>query len=521
MGRTNILKKSTILVFLTFGSRIFGMLREIVKAAFLGTTAFSDAFTIAFMIPNLLRRLFAEGSIAVAFVPTFKGYVIENDSQKIKEFLSAFLTFISFTVTITVVIGVLIAPQLVGLTKAPQEETTILTRIMFPYLAFISLAAFFQGILNSSNIFAPSGFTPILFNISVIAFTIFLSPYTENPARAMAYGATFGGVLQALFQLPFVLRMGYRFSFISLKKAFINPGTKKILKLVGPAILGMASNPINILISTIIASQAGTGIVSSLQFSIRLQELLLGIFAVSIGTVILTELSDNAKRKAWDKFKNNLTFAMNITALVMIPAIFFSLINAEEIISLIFKIKKFDSQSVALTAYAFIFHIMGLYFIAANRVIAPAFYAQEDTKIPSIAGIASVVVNLILCLVLVIPMKGGGIALASSIAAFFNMIILFIALSKKMDKLFINAIKNIIVYGIKISIITFTLAIPCYIFKDIYYKLFTFSSYKLITIGLPLFLMAGLYYGIILLILLVIKDPLISEMYIMVKRKLK
>ena len=326
MSRLKILKHSSVLILLTLGSRVMGLVREIVKADYLGTTGLSDAFTIAFMIPNLLGRLFAEGSMTAAFIPTLKRYFIEDDKKKIKEFLSSMLTFLTLIISLTVIICIIFTPYIVGLTRAVHPDTVFLTRFMFPYLAFISIAAFFQGMLNCVNIFAPTGVTPIIFNICVVFATIFLSPYLNNPARAMAVGVLIGGSIQAFFQLPYVLKAGFRFTFTGLKKAFTNEGTRKVLKLIAHTIIGMAAYQINILVSLIFATWAGKSIASSYQFSLRFQELMLGILAVSIGCSTY-QLSENAKKLEWDKFNRNMIFAMNITSIITIPAGIFKFFN--------------------------------------------------------------------------------------------------------------------------------------------------------------------------------------------------
>ncbi|MBR1722728.1 MAG: murein biosynthesis integral membrane protein MurJ, partial [Treponema sp.] len=241
----SLLSAGLSLSFFTLCSRILGLVREMTKAAFLGTSKYADAFGIAFMIPNLLRRLFAENAISVAFIPTFKGYLEDSESadgkKTIREFLSATLTLVTFLTTCVVLAGILVTPVIVrifidGNDGQLLKETAILTRIMFPYLIVISVAAFFQGILNGVKIFSPSGFTPVLFNSVVIAATYILTPILvgqgENPevkaqmaSRAMSIGVISGGFVQALFQLPFVLKTGWTFHFTTLKKAFSNEGT--------------------------------------------------------------------------------------------------------------------------------------------------------------------------------------------------------------------------------------------------------------------------------------------------------
>ena len=229
----SIVRSGLVLTLMTFASRIMGLVREMTKASFLGTSMYADAFATAFMIPNLLRRLFAENAISVAFIPTFKKYLAKGDSEdnrsETQEFLKATFTLVSFLTACVVVLGIIITPYLVPVfCKKPvdptaadyalqlqawllkKDEITILTRIMFPYLFVISIAAFFQGILNGCKIFAPSGFTPVLFNGIVILGTYVLSPFTANPARAMSIGVIAGGCIQALFQWPFIYKTGWK-----------------------------------------------------------------------------------------------------------------------------------------------------------------------------------------------------------------------------------------------------------------------------------------------------------------------
>ncbi|MDR1467838.1 MAG: murein biosynthesis integral membrane protein MurJ [Spirochaetaceae bacterium] len=435
-SRDSLLRHGSSLGLLTLASRVLGLAREMTKAALLGTSALSDAFSVAFMIPNLFRRLFAEGSIAVAFIPTFKSYLIDNDEQKTKEFLHCFFTFLSFLVSIACAIGIWVAPLVIPLfgfdDAAVFSETVLLTRVMFPFLAFISIAAFFQGILNSVHVFAPSGFAPVLLNIVTIASAWFLKDSTANPARALAIGIVAGGFLEAAVQAPFVWKKGFTFFFTGLKKAASNPGTRQVLRLVGPTVIGMAAYQINDLVSTALAGNAGEGVVSSLQYSLRLQELLLGVFAVSIGTVLLPDLSEHAKKGEWAVFNARLSQALEIIALIMIPVTFFALTQGETLIRLLFQTRRFDETSVALTLAAFNCHICGLYCIALNRVLAPAFYAQQDSASPTIAGIASFAVNIALAALLAVRWKGAGIAAALSLSSAVNTVLLFFLLHKKL-----------------------------------------------------------------------------------------
>lgn len=542
--KKSLLASGLSLSFFTLCSRILGLIREMTKASFLGTSKFADAFGIAFMIPNLLRRLFAENSISVAFIPTFRGYLEDSatsgkdsdEFKKTKEFLNSTITLISFCTTVVVILGIAFSPLIIPLFLDASDsvltaEAVLLTRIMFPYLFVISVAAFFQGILNGVKIFSPSGFTPVLFNSIVIACTYIFTPLlTKNvadaelraqmAARAMSFGVLIGGCVQAIFQLPFVIKTGWFCHFTSLKKAFKNPGTKKVIALVGPTVIGMAAYQLNDVISTALAGKAGTGIVSSLQYSLRLQELILGIFAVSIGTVILPDLSGLAKTQKWENFNRLLSQAIKIIALISIPVTFYSLVCGKEIISLVYKSKNFNDESVHLTLTAFRFHIAGLFFIAMNRVVAPAFYAQGNTKSPTLAGILGLAINMIFALILIKPMSGGGIALALTLGSLANSILLFVFL-KKNKKIDVKAVVGgTILYSIKMAVLSVIAAIPAILVKNATSAFFAGRG-RLVEFGGTVVLTAIIFAFAGILLLLITKDPVLASAKNMVLKKVK
>ena len=542
--KKSLLASGLSLSFFTLCSRILGLVREMTKASFLGTSKFADAFGIAFMIPNLLRRLFAENSISVAFIPTFRGYLEDSatsgkdsdEFKKTKEFLNSTITLISFCTTVVVILGIAFSPLIIPLFLDESDsvltaEAVLLTRIMFPYLFVISVAAFFQGILNGVKIFSPSGFTPVLFNSIVIACTYIFTPLlTKNvtdaelraqmAARAMSIGVLIGGCVQAIFQLPFVIKTGWFCHFTSLKKAFKNPGTKKVIALVGPTVIGMAAYQLNDVISTALAGKAGTGIVSSLQYSLRLQELILGIFAVSIGTVILPDLSGLAKTQKWENFNRLLSQAIKIIALISIPVTFYSLVCGKEIISLVYKSKNFNDESVQLTLTAFRFHIAGLFFIAMNRVVAPAFYAQGNTKSPTLAGILGLAINMIFALILIKPMSGGGIALALTLGSLANSILLFVFLKKNKQIDVKAVVGGTILYSIKMAVLSVIAAIPATLVKNATSAFFADRG-RLVEFGGTVVLTAIVFAFAGILLLLITKDPVLASAKNMVLKKVK
>lgn len=537
--KKSLVKSGLVLSLMTFASRIMGLIREMTKAAFLGTSAYADAFGIAFMIPNLFRRLFAENSISVAFIPTFRGYLEEDNSEakhaETQTFISSTLTLVSFLTAIVTVLGIILARFIVpfffskNTDAAILAEATLLTRIMFPYLFVVSIAAFFQGILNGCNVFAPSGFTPVLFNLIVVLVTYFLTPQLPNPnglpeealaARAMSFGVITGGCFQALFQWPFVQKTGWKTTLTGLKNAFTNPGTKKVISLIVPTIIGMAAYQLNDVVSTALAGNIGTGTVSSLQYSLRLQELILGIFAVSIGTVILPDLSGLAKKQKWDEFNNMLTQAIKIIALICVPVTFYSLVCGKDLISLVYKTKSFDENSVLSTLSVFKFHIAGLFFIAVNRIISPAFYAQGNTKLPTLAGIICFGANIALAVILSFFMKGNGIALALTVASAVNTLFLFLFMKKLNSMDAAGIAKKMTVFIIRMIAFSTIAACPIYFLRPKLLQLFAGHN-RFVSFGIPVFICA-LIFGLIGIILLVIfKDETAMAIAGKIKNKAK
>ena len=530
-SKTNSQKKSLVasgisLSLLTLLSRILGLVREQTKAIFLGTSAYADAFAFAFMIPNLCRRLFAENAVSVAFIPTFKKYLDSADTDEgraqARDFVRAMFTVVSFLTSVVVIVGMIATPLIVRILyksadKALLAETSYLTRIMFPYLVVISIAALFQGILNALKIFSPSGFTPILFNSIVILSTYILAPHTANPARAMSIGVLLGGIVQALFQLPFVLKQGWFCGVSGIKAAFKNEGVKKVVSLIVPTLIGMAAYQLNDLVSSALAGRAGTGVLSSIQYSLRLQELILGVFAVSIGTIILPDLAGLAKKEAWDEFSKMLSTAIKIIALITIPISFYSFLTGRNIISLVYKSRRFDAQSVSLTLEAFRFHIAGLFFIAANRIIAPAFYAQGNTKSPTLAGIFGFASNILIALSLVNSMKGGGIALALSLASFVNTVFLFVFLRKSRDIDVGAVVRSTVLYAVKMCALSALASLPLIFFGSKIAAIFH-SGNRLIDDGGYLAITALIFGAIGIASLFATKDPILKMIVKKVKR---
>jgi putative peptidoglycan lipid II flippase len=334
----------------------------------------------------------------------------------------------------------------------------------------------------------------------------------------MALGILIGGFMEAAIQFPFILKWGQRFFITSLKRAINNPGTRKVLRLIYPTIIGMAAYQLNDLVSTILAGRAGEGIVSSLQYSLRLQELILGVFAVSIGTVLLPNLTEYAKTSQWDIYNKRLISSMNIIVLITIPITFFSLFEGQSLIRLLFQNRNFDETSVSLTLSAFTFHMPGLLFIALNRILAPAFYAQSNTKSPTLAGLISFAANIFFAAILVNPFRGAGIALALSLASAINTLLLFVFLKKNPNIAMGPALKSILIYIFKILILSGIAIIPIYYLSPLLLALFT-NRGRIISYGVPLAINASVYIIIGIFILALVKDKNLITLIRIIRRR--
>jgi putative peptidoglycan lipid II flippase len=276
----------------------------------------------------------------------------------------------------------------------------------------------------------------------------------------MAVGVTIGGVAQALCQLPAVLKAGYRFGFISLRSAFRNPGMKRVFALIAPTIVGMAAYQINIFVSTYLATNSGTGSVAGLQYSLRLQELVLGVFVISLGTVLLPDLAGAARAADWDSYSDSLGRGLRAMLLITVPVSVYSMIVGEDIVTLLFRHKEFGPESVRLTTSIFFWHMSGLAFIAMNRVMAPAFYARGDTKTPTWAGLISVAINIGLAFTLVGSLKAPGIALALSGASAANTLVLAIPLLRSRIPGTNRALVASGLYSLKLILFSLLAALP-------------------------------------------------------------
>ena len=440
---SGLLRSSGVVSFFTMMSRVMGLARDVIFARVIGADAFADVFFVAFKIPNFFRRLFAEGAFAQAFVPILGEYREKGSQAAVKALVDRVagtlgITLLGLTFLIVVaspVMAAIFAPK--WFFDDPQKFTATadMLRITFPYLLFISMTGLAGGILNSYDRFAVPAVTPLLLNITLIAAALIAAPLFDEPAFALAWGVLAAGIVQFIFQLPFLQR-------IHMLPAPVidwqHPGVRKILKLMGPAIFGVSVSQINLLLDTMLATFLPTGSVSWLYYSDRLAELPLGVFAVAIATVILPNLSRHHASASTEAYSETLDWALKMILVIAVPAAAALTLLAEPILVTLFyygdvmTMRDMTMATLSLRAYA-----VGLIAFMLIKVLAPGFFARQDMRTPVRIGVIAMATNMVLNLLFVVPLHfywqigHVGLAAATSVSAFLNALLLFIFLRKQ------------------------------------------------------------------------------------------
>jgi putative peptidoglycan lipid II flippase len=437
--KEHIVRSTTVVSSATFVSRIFGLVREQTFAYLFGAGLAMDAFVAAFRIPNLLRDLFAEGALSAAFVPVFTDTLTNKGKDEAFRLGNLVVNALNIILITIVIAGILLAPVIVdlyvpGFSRVPgkAELTTQMTRIMFPFLLLISMAAVAMGMLNSLRHFGVPAFAPVLFNVGMIAAGFALCPFFKPKIVGMAWGVLLGGLGQWLVQMPKLRREGYRFQFIF---SFRDPGVRRIMALMAPAVVGLASTQVNVFVNTLLASLLPQGSVSYLNYSFRLMNLPLGIFGVAVATVTLPVVATYAAQKDISNVCATAASSLKLVLFLTLPSIFFLSVAAQPIIAALYQHGRFGYQDTLLTAQALVFYSLGLFAYSSVRVLAPVFYCLGRARIPVLISVAAVVVNIGLNLALMKPMGFKGLALATSLAALTNMGLLIYVLEKKVGPL--------------------------------------------------------------------------------------
>jgi putative peptidoglycan lipid II flippase len=438
---SRLLKSTATVGGFTMVSRVLGFVRDMVFASLFGAGVGTDAFFVAFKIPNFLRRLTAEGAFSQAFVPVLSEYKVQRDQVEVRQLISRVSGSLGAILLALTVIAVIAAPLLVmvfapGFMKDEYKAglTAEMLRITFPYLLFISLTALAAGVMNTYNRFAVPAVTPVWLNLSLIGAAVWLAPLFGEPVVGLAWGVLAAGLLQLAFQLPTL----YRLKLLALPRwGFRDEGVRRIMRLMLPAIFGSSVAQINLLFDTIIASFLVTGSVSWLYYSDRLVEFPLGVFGIAMATVILPSLSKKHAAADPEAFSRTLDWALRWVVLIGLPATIGLTLLAAPILTTLFQYNAFGAGDVRMASLSLMAYGIGLLGFILVKVLAPGFYARQDTRTPVRIGIYAMLTNMVLNVLFVVPMAVGGyegphagLALATSLSAFLNAALLFLHLRR-------------------------------------------------------------------------------------------
>lgn len=424
---------------MTMLSRITGLVREFLIARAFGASAYTDAFFIAFRIPNLLRRLFAEGAFSQAFVPILAEYKNQQGDKATKDLVDHVTTLLLWVLLATCVIGIVAAPIIVyfvasGLKSQPDVFSTsvVMTRIMFPYIGFMSFVALAGGVLNTWREFRIPAITPVLLNLSFIAASLFAAPYMEQPIYALAGAVFVGGIAQVAIQIPALLKIGMlpRLS-LNPSVALHDPGVRRVLKQMVPATFAVSVAQISLIINTNIASHLENGSVSWLSYADRLMELPTGLLGVALGTILLPSLSKAHSVGDTVEYSALLDWGLRLTFLLALPAAVSLAVLSEPITTTLFHYGKFDAQSVAMTGRALIAYGVGLIGLILVKILAPGFYAKQDIKTPVKIAIGVLIATQLMNLLFVPWIAHAGLALSVGLGACLNAALLFFGLRRR------------------------------------------------------------------------------------------
>jgi len=462
MSKQHIIKSAGIIGFATVISRVLGFVRDIIIAKFFGTAKYAEAFVVAFRIPNMLRDLIGEGATNAAFVPVLSEYAVKK-KEEFWELANVILNLLLIALSVITIAGVLASPLIVrliapGFLGDPEKFaiTVKLTRLMFPYILLIGLTAYTMGVLNSLKHFSMPAFGPCLLNIAIIICAIIWG----ESVMGLASGVLIGGVLQLGVQIPVLYKKGFKFSFT---RKLNHPAANKIGILLLPRILGSCVYQVNLFINTILASLSGIvglGGVAALYYANRIFQFPLAIFGIAIAQAVLPTMSREALEIDSDKLKKTLSFSLRVINFIIVPASIGLIVMAVPITRTLFERGKFDRYSTLITADALVFYSIGLFSYSGIKVLVSCFYSLKDTLTPVKIASISLLLNVILSLVLMFPLKIGGLALSASVAGIFNFSALFYALRKKIGCLDGRRILNSF---LKVTIAGMVMAFAIYI----------------------------------------------------------
>jgi putative peptidoglycan lipid II flippase len=424
---------------MTMLSRVTGLLRELLIARAFGASAYTDAFFVAFRIPNLLRRLFAEGAFSQAFVPILAEYKNRKGDVATKELTDHVATILSWALLITCALGIAAAPVIVyfiatGLKSAPEafNASVLMTRIMFPYIGFMSFVALAGGILNTWREFKIPALTPVLLNLSFIAASLFVAPHMEQPVYALALAVFVGGILQIAIQLPALRKIGMlpRVAF-NPAPALRDPGVRRVLKQMVPATFAVSVAQISLIINTNIASRLENGSVSWLSYADRLMEFPTALLGVALGTILLPSLAKAHADSNTVEYSALLDWGLRLTFLLALPSAVGLATLSEPLTATLFHYGKFDAQSVAMTGRALIAYGAGLIGLILVKILAPGFYAKQDIRTPVKIAVGVLIATQLMNLLFVPWIAHAGLALSIGLGACVNAAFLYRGLRRR------------------------------------------------------------------------------------------
>ncbi|MBZ0168640.1 MAG: murein biosynthesis integral membrane protein MurJ [Kofleriaceae bacterium] len=437
--RGRIARAAGVVSGATLLSRILGFVRDLIIARAFGAGTATDAFFAAFRLPNMLRELLGEGALSAAFIPVFTESFRTRGRESAWRLAWTVLTMLMLLLLAVSSVGIVFAPWLIrliapGFHAIPSklDLAVYLTRMMFPYILFIGVAALFMAILNSQGHFATPALSPSVLNIAMIACALYLTPYVDPPIAALAIGVLIGGVGQLVMQIPAIWR---RSRGVQWGIDVADPAVGRITRLMTPGIAGLAITQVNVFIGTLLASLMGEGGISILYYAFRLIQLPIGLFGVAIATAAFPTMAKQAANRSLGEVAATVAYAIRLVLFVTLPSMVGLIVFRVQIIQLLFERGAFDRTVTLATAEVVLFYAFGLGAYVSNRILVPAFYSLQDTATPVKIGMVAVVVNIVSSLLLMRPLGLGGLALATALSSFVNLGLLLIALQKRLGRL--------------------------------------------------------------------------------------
>lgn len=431
----NLLKSLAAVSSMTMMSRVLGFVRDAIIARFFGAGASADAFFVAFKLPNLLRRIFAEGAFSQAFVPILAEYKSQQGEEATRTFIAFIAGMLTLILALVTVAGIVAAPWIIYVTAPGFSEdadkfilTTSLLRVTFPYIFLISLASLAGAILNTWNRFSVPAFAPTLLNVSMIFFAAFLAPYFDPPIMALAWAALVGGILQLVYQLPHLKKIGM---LVLPRLSFKNSGVWRVMRLMGPAIIGVSVSQISLIINTIFASFLQSGSVSWMYYADRLMELPSGVLGVALGTILLPSLAKSFTSGNHEEYRRLMDWGLRLCFLLALPCAVALAILSEPLTVALFQYGNFTAFDAAMTQRALMAYCVGLMGMIVVKILAPGFYSRQDIKTPVKIAIATLILTQLMNLVFIGPLQHAGLALSIGLASCFNAGVLYWQLRKR------------------------------------------------------------------------------------------